>query len=380
MIRLCDAHPDLELGVPRGGLVYNLALPPGGLGERTGVIFYIHGFGQRFDDPYAQSLLPHLAETYDAVAVAVDYHGAVAQNGYSVRPAPDFFLRLKEHHGVSVTASPEMDMTQLVQGVLDQMAARGVTRLNNSCMLLKDEAGYINFGLLPAIDHLTVLHQILATYPVDRRRIFVIGTSYGGYVASLLTKVAPNSFRMVVDNSGYSGPGDTEATVYGLSLTGSVPSCLLRSVIAFSPAEGTPAHFDEGRRLVRELGVAEHYRTASATTVYAYHSASDVVAPTANKQAVQAVLARMGRRYDLRIITSADVDGRVFKSADHAMGASMRGLFALSHQRWLEDGGPGTAAAVTDFDLGTEIALDCAGTTYRLRFGASGPDLAIDRR
>jgi pimeloyl-ACP methyl ester carboxylesterase len=68
--------PDLELAVPRAELEYKLALPPQGVGQQTGLIVYIHGFGARFDDPYACKLLPHLAEKYDCVAVSIDYHGA----------------------------------------------------------------------------------------------------------------------------------------------------------------------------------------------------------------------------------------------------------------------------------------------------------------
>src|ERR1700675_2140186 len=70
-------------------------------------------------------------------------------------------------------------------------------------------------GVLPALDGLQVVHRLLGEHGLNRRRTFLLGTSYGGYIAGMMAKFAPATFRMVVDNSGFSSAQDDIANVFG---------------------------------------------------------------------------------------------------------------------------------------------------------------------
>lgn len=368
-------HRDIELGVPREKLQYIVREPSQGLSKQTGLIFYIHGFGYRYDDSYADKLLPYLADTYNCLAVSVDYQGA---RGYSadleLGPAPDFFLKLAEHHGVTVTAPVGLNIWTIVNTVCQQLAARGVTRLHPECHTISGAGGYSNFGLLPALDHLQVLGNILKEYAVDKKRLFVLGTSYGGYIGLLLAKLAPNTFRLVVDNSGFSGPQDILESLYGIA--GIVGPVLIMNqcLVAFSDDALAPNYLSPSRKMIRDLAVAEHYALPSDTVIYSYHSETDVVAPTAAKKRLAEVLGR-ARNYDLRLVSAAEVDGRIFKNASHGMAASLRGLFEMSYRRW----SPRVAdpPAITDFDLETVNRLPCGREDYVLSFDPGGVSLAV---
>ena len=365
--RRAAPHQAMELGVPRRPVAYRVAIPAAGVSAGTGVILYVHGWGARYDDAYANRLLPWLANSYDCLAVAVDYQGAAAQVLPPERPAPDFFRHLERHHGVTVSAPAGMPMMTIVNRVAEALAEQGIRELHPHCVLLKGAEGHINFGLLPALDNLQALWEVLARFAPDRRRLFLLGTSYGGYVALLMAKMAPGTFRLVVDNSGFSGPDKIEA-VYGLTLYTGPVRIVTYCPQAFTRQVGHPRHFSAARRLIRLIAAAGHYRLPSDTVIYSYHSATDRVAPVENRLRDAALLSGL-RRHNLSLIGEGDLDGRIFKTLDHGLGASMRGLFDLSYRRWLA--GAPTAPETTDFDLGTVNPLPCEDRAYTLHFDES---------
>lgn len=379
MPRIDQPQPDLELAMERRGFDYALRLPSAGLSPETGLILYVYGFAARYDDPYAKKLLPYLADTYDCIAVSVDYHDArshlAAPHGAPAWPAEDFFVKLRQHHGITVSAPAGASFHAIFTPVMKALAAQGIERLHPECHFIKGVEGYVNFGLLPALDHLRVLHDVLRTHAVNKKRIFALGTSYGGYIALLMAKLAPNSFRLIIDNSGFSGPDDCPETIYGMSCYTDPVVIMTRCPFAFSRDPDSPFHFSDSRRAIRTVGVAGHYGLPSDTVLHSYHSATDTVAPIqAKRQTVQEI--RRFRDHDLRLIGESDLDGRVFKTLEHGMKASMRGLFELSYQRWMADGH--AAAAHTDFDLGTRHRLPCGDEDYVLTFGDDGVSLTIE--
>lgn len=376
MPEIASPHSDLELGTARAPLRYELALPSAGIGPRTGVLFYIHGLAGSFDDAYARKLLPYWADLYDCATVAVDYFGSAGFSRFTLRPAPDFFLRLREHHGVGVQVPAGADMDEVVRHVIDAMATQGVRQLHQSCVLVRQFPGYMSFGLLPALDHLQVLHELLLRYPLDKRRIFALGTSYGGTIALLMAKYAPNTFRLVVENSCYSGPRDDIGLVYGISAaTHKGMVYLSHAQAAFSPDRFSQAYFSTAREMIRDLAVREHYTQPSDTVLHSYHCVEDETAPTANKLRVADAMRGL-RRHELTLVDRDGIDGTVFKSMGHAMQASLRGVFARSYQRWLP--GADAAPAITDFELGTVNRLDCGGQSYVFEYGpAFGVRLSI---
>lgn len=372
---LAHPHADLELGVPRRSLAYSVALPSAGIGPETGLIVYLFGYGGRFDDPYADKLRPFFADRYDCAVVTVDYHGALAQTASIAEPAPDFFLKLKERHGVEVTAPVGSDISTVAKTVLTMMGERGIADLSEDCRFIKADNGYVNFGVLPALDHLQVIARLLREYPLNRRRIMALGTSYGGYLALMMAKLAPNTFGLVIDNSGFSGPGDDWGTIFGQQhgTCGGIRYRLL-APDSFRRDPADPRYFTPSHFAIRELAEPGH-AGPSKTVFHTYHSCHDKVAPTEAKVAAVRVLARH-RRHDLRLVAEQDLDGRIFKRPDHGMDASMRGLFQLSYERWRKDA-PENGQDITDFDLGTVTALPCRGCVYAVAFKNDGVRLTI---
>ena len=364
-------HPDIELAQPRRPIRYRVVLPEAGCGPHTGLIFYIHGYGGSYNEPYAERLMPSLAALHDCVVVAVDYQGAALLSGEDngmVYPPPDLVQQVLAKHGVLIDdprahANLEIFCRALV--------AHGITTLDLSIEFTRvtDHPELFNFGLLPALDHLQVLHGVLAEYPIDKRRLYVLGTSYGGYIGGLLLKLAPHSFRMILDNSGFVSAKDSVANLLG---RGAGSYFGVRVQVGIKPAwtldPKSPLCFRPSHDSIRDM-LAPGHLPATRTAVYAYLSATDNLVPVARKLALaNSCLGRLP--FDLRIVREADLDGRLFKTMEHGMRASLRGLFGQAMERYLASGVEPEDG--TDFDRGTALDLPCHEATYRIRFSPEG--------
>jgi pimeloyl-ACP methyl ester carboxylesterase len=357
------AHPDIELGVRRGALEYLVCAPDAGIDRDTGLALFVAGYGMDPCGGYAQSLLGHLANRYNCVAASVNYFGADLESKARMAPMPDFFVKLAEHYGLTVSAPRGLDVTELLRHVLSLLAANGIRELHRDCRIAFVAEEYNGMGFLPALDNLQVAHRLLTAHALNRRRVFVIGTSYGGYVAALMAKFAPDTFRMVIDNSGFASADDDLLGVMGMKGT-SLGNLVMtvQTVHCWSADPAAANYFSQPRREIRSLFEPRHLRPNTAR-IYAYHAAGDTVAPTASKLRLREAYA--GRvAYDLRIIDETGLDGRVFKTPAHGMDASMRGLFELSYEKYLADGG--ALADHTDFDLERERVFPCSGEDYVL--------------
>jgi len=372
--QVAQPHPDIELGLPREPIRFRFALPATRQ-ENIGVIFYIHGYGGAFDDDYTNSLLPFLATKYGCAAVAVEYFGAGAYGPCNVEPADDFVAQVAAIYKAQVP--PDLDvklMPQWFAWVIKALAAAGNTALDPRVNVVRKVGGYNSFGLLPAIDHLEVLLYLRQHLSIDSRRLFVIGTSYGGYISLLLAKLAPHTFRMIVDNSGFTSAADDMNAVHGW-IGAPLHGMMVRG--------RTPVHWDEDPRSARHFSgshaalrdlLREDHLTESALQVYSYHSCQDAMTPVDRKEAMIALWnKKLAAR--LAVMGPNDVDGRVIKHLGHGMNASMRGLFERAYGDFVGSGQP--IGIETDFDYRSQRVFACADKSYAISFDRDRVELAI---
>lgn len=360
-------HPDIELGVERAPLTYSVRLPAAGIDAETGLVIYLGGYGMNPRDGYTQSLLAYLADTYNCVAATLDYFGVrlTPNDATELVPHRDFFKKLHEHYGLTLTVPKGTRIEQILAGIAGLLAQNGITRLHDECLLFNHAPQYNSMGFLPALDGLEVVHRLLITLPLNKTRLFVLGTSYGGYIANIMAKLAPRTFRMIVDNSGFSSAEDDKAGVAGwqkLYVNG--VSMLSRNVRHWSLDPRETNFFSAPRQAIRDLHRREHL-TDNTARIYAYHAANDALAPAARKIALRdAYKDRIA--YELTVVDEGQIDGRIFKKLSHGMDASMRGIFDLSYAKFIRDGA--APANTTDFDLGSEHVFACGSEDYVMRF------------
>lgn len=367
---IAQPHPDIELGVKRSRMTYMARLPATGINSDTGLILYIGGYGMNPRDAYTTRLLSYLADRHNCVAATLDYFGArmVAGQPGRLAPHPDFFRNLAKHYGLVLSVPKGMAMEEVLSRVATVFAENGVSQLPDDCMLLNHADEYNSMGFLPALDGLAVVHDLLTTFALDETRLFLLGTSYGGYIAGLMAKFAPRTFRMIVDNSGFSSAEDDQAALLGwqkLFINGVAMLC--QTLPSWSPDPRAPNFFSREHRAIRDLLRRDHVLPGTAR-IYAYHSATDTVAPTARKLRLREAY-RDRAPYELSVIDESAIDGGLFKTPAHGMKASLRGLFDLSHEKFLRDGG--ALSDATDFDHASDHVFACGAKDYRITFSPS---------
>lgn len=371
---LSQPHPDIELGLPRAPVRFRYALPDTEK-QGVGLIFYIHGYGGAFNDPYTDSLLPFLAKKYQCIAVAVDYFGAETYGPCDIEPSDDFVAQVAAIYKAQVP--PELDeklMPQWFSWVIKTLAAAGATVLDPRVNIVRKVNGYNSFGLLPAMDHLEVLLHMLQHFSIDSHRIFVIGTSYGGYIALLLAKLAPKTFRMIVDNSGFTSAADDMNAVYGW-IGSPVMGVMIRgrSLIHWDETQNSPRYFADSNAAIRDL-LREDHLTETSLRVYSFHSCKDKVTPVERKKSMIS-LWKQKIPAQLTVIGPEDVDGVVIKNLDHGMNASIRGLFERAYSDFIN--APPAPATGTDFDHQTKKRFACGDKEYLISFARHEVRIAI---
>jgi Protein of unknown function (DUF2920) len=370
--RIERSHPDIELGVVRSPLDYLVCVPDAGLTPETGLILFRAGYGMEPRGDYVCKLLYHLANEHDCVAASVDYFGADlwSPGRCKLVPHPGFFAALKRHYGLEVNAPKGFDTRLLVQEIVAALAQRGVKALHGDCLLMGIISEYYSMGILPALDGLQVTHRLIGEFALNRRRLFLLGTSYGGYIVNLMAKFAPKTFRMVIDNSGFSSAEDDIWNVYGMTKWHFANGFTVntRMIASFSQNAKDANFFSPSRRNIRSL-LDPNQAFAGTARLYGYHPINDDIAPIEKKLGLRDIHA--GRTpYDLVVVDEGQIDGRVFKDLSHGMRASMRGLFALSHDKFRRDGG--ALAFDTDFDRQSRYLFVCGDEDYLIRLTHQG--------
>ncbi|HTH97517.1 MAG TPA: DUF2920 family protein [Stellaceae bacterium] len=356
--------PDFELGFTRKPMTYLAALPPGGIGERTGVILFLCPWGMHPREEYCRDvLLPRLAERYDCVAAAPIYFGiGVKCNPNASLVAPDGLADvIRRSCGDAVADLPLREQFAV-------LARSGMMELPKSLAFMVNEfPEYQSFGLMPALDTLAVLADLLRRLPLRRDRLHCFGSSFGGYIANLVLKLAPNTFHAVVENSGLLAAMLREMAnlefdgFHWVSLEGVRVPVYNASPWTFNdPA--SPYFAGPAVMAVRDCRLKTHY-ASSKTHLCSYHSSGDKLAPIDEKRAFWSAL---GGKMDVRAteVTAEMIDGRLFKNLDHGMGASLLELMDDA----MADLPDASVDAVTDFDRRTERVLPAGDRSYVFRF------------
>lgn len=370
MMKKCSLSPppsDLELGIPRGPLDYFIVTPDQGVHASTGLIVWIPGWGMDPEGEYsAQKLMPYLANQHDCIVVCLRYQGMRVKI-----PGADATLNIDAEWLLAVHRAYGIPQVSDINQAFQHLAAVGVKALDRQFpLLLQTGRDYLSFGFLPALDHVAVLGEMLKSYPVNKRRMFVLGTSYGGYIASLLLKMLPNTFALVIDNSGFAKTQMAELNYResGLTHEGSVSPngvgfSMIPKPIWSVKDSNSKAFFRPAFAMVRDLTVAKHW-VPSRTHLFCFHSEDDKIAPYADKKAFCAVRSQVAQTH-LVTVTRDDVDGHLFKNTDHGFGASMRALF----DHTINLAGPLPSEDVkTDFDRETCVVLHCDDVTYTFNY------------
>jgi predicted esterase len=207
---------------------------------------------------------------------------------------------------------------------------------------LRITGDYQDFGLIQAIDILTAVKFLKKEYPtIDWKRLSIVGSSHGAYIAQMVSKIAPNSIAKVVANSSWVRPPSVEITNIKrvhFGINGVQSNCILAKGWSFDKKDKN--YLDEEKVLIRDIGaqVDQQKKQTKKKNMPQYvlsHAINDHLIPIEEKDAVVEAFVKNG--FDVKYIrldSEDKLDGRLFKTLEHGAKVSIKGLI---HEYILKD-------------------------------------------
>lgn len=301
-------HKDIELAKERKELELYVTEPEAGINEETGLLIVLDDF-EGFANSYYQDteVRPHLANRHNLLVAGVNYFGISRQGSMEIRQG--FLHNLNRIYGLGITASEFGKMVsndQVIADLATRLAKKGVINMDLRCQpIVCDGKGeYQSWGLLPAIDALTAVGYLLRNYPeIDQKKVFIMGSGYGGYIASLAAKFAPNTFAAVIDRDSYV-KSEMKIVAAGEMLDPSIvlsipfsdfPIPFQYGVMLETPwtieDETSASYFSDSHRKIRSLLQEDHF-VETETKFYLYQSTEDILANSAERRRYAEILGK----------------------------------------------------------------------------------------
>lgn len=376
---------DFELGMKRKSILrYFLTLPE--KKNNKGLAFIIPGFGEDNNSEYSRKLREYISDTYSLVCVTVKYHAIESRPANGGQLGFDYqdieLLKQKlNQYGCHVANTIQENIT-----ILDQAIAKAKTEntcdinslfMNQYALLTSSiypgQGEYQNFGIMQALDHLFVLADLLKNLTFPKENIIAFGSSHGGYIANLMSKIAPNTFSAVLDNSSYAHT--PLHYVVGRQLgnyefLATATSNIAIACFVVSPWRlrvGDQNFFSPDHQKIRSFLFCEDIenmaRTGNRKTQYRFfHSQNDMIAKVEDKIKMAELLEKNGFDVQLSIMKEKDIDGVFVKNLNHGMGLSLKKMF-IKLYKTLQP-----REARTDFDLNSKITYQGFKMDYTFKF------------
>ncbi|MDE6851584.1 MAG: DUF2920 family protein [Lachnospiraceae bacterium] len=277
--------------------------------ECNGILLLIAGYGGHGMSRVYQKMRQVFADQNHFFTVQCDYLGyQYMQNDHHLTVTEDMLRKVlspREFHSLrrDYDAHRHLLSDKVLSDYID----------------LEESAEDFNeMGLGQAMDNLMavkVLLDILQENGLEynRKRVYLYGQSHGAYLGYLCNVLAPGLFTGMIDNSAYLLPyyleHDREVTKVGDTVT-------LQKWYHYLIAD---QDWDVGSYDLRALYAGYH----GQAQIVVYHGEEDTMIPIGEKKAFLEKLPRVS----LHVVTKEMVDGVVFRSAGHSLGADLLKVF-----------------------------------------------------
>ncbi|NPV91576.1 MAG: DUF2920 family protein [Firmicutes bacterium] len=203
------AH-DNEFGHRRSFTMY-VKSPDQGINEQTGVLLVVQNLLAQANSSFWQGLRAKWADAYNVVCIGLNYQGA----GWTGRAGSGEYAipidTIKQMCGLLPEEIRPKEVPTDAGEFLKYFIGWDLTRYGiefTETQNLEFWKNYPDYGFIQAIDclwALGALKQICGEKQVSLnwKRTYAYGLNEGGHIVQMCGRFAPNTFALIVDNSGY---------------------------------------------------------------------------------------------------------------------------------------------------------------------------------
>lgn len=333
------------------------AEPERGMDENTGLLLFIAGYGGNAGSHVYRKMRRVFADEYNLVTLQCDYLGWEFMQDQFHLLITDALLRknlTEEEYRLLLEDYPKH------QGILKEKVLTGYVDLKETT------DNYNEMGLWQAMDHLMAVRILLDLmrengYPCHTGRIYLYGQSHGAYLGYLCNFLAPGLFSGIIDNSAYLFPyymdTDREVVVEGEKMT-------LRKLFHYRVGD-----LEVDRQSYDLTQLYQGFQNQADIVVY--HGEEDTMIPLEQKKDFLQGISNV----KLHVVTREMVDGVIFQSAGHSLGADLLWLFRTAMQDL--DQHPSERGRACSME---EQSFETEKYRYQVKWDTGIPILDIERK
>ncbi|EAJ6188604.1 DUF2920 family protein [Campylobacter lari] len=355
-----DSCDDVELNIKRESkLEYRITYDDSK--QMKAIVFIIGAYGSNVDLSIIDFDRQFIAKKFDVVAVSVLYHCFSCRiNEKDKRYSAQFYFEEGDVEWIKKSLS-EINLNDIDIGVAndylsylehtidlhkENISLGREYKFDLTCTMLPPNNEYQNYGIMASIDCVNTLKDLCKSFP-DFRRLPKIygGTSYGGYLSLLISKIAPWYVDGVIDNSGeamlllgYILGRELEHPDAYYSSKNLKIGCFLRTY--WNANKESPYCFKDENYEIRTLLNQTHLilqAQKNKNILYAsYHSSADPLTSCEFKTQYMQVLKTLGYDVNFHLIDEKDIDGKFIKKLTHGGGITVKALFGRELPKMLE--------------------------------------------
>jgi len=301
------------------------------------LVVYIPGFGNDAQF-YRKVFCKKISEKYGFHAMTVDYHCLYARSEdpkdltFETEDEMDIDQILKKHQ---IEFQSHEGMLSIFERLNKVLQRKGIKERFTATLNPQKEE-YQNGGILAAMDIINAIHDWKQKTDLDNPRVILIGSSYGGYLANLVSKIVPSLITAVIDNSSWAKIN----TAYIIGRDLKIPEHTIQPwshiqiayyvKSAWTQQKGLPNSFDGSRFEIRSftpLQIEQMAKHNSKCFYFFTHAHKDNIALTEDKIKMATDMLNHGMKVHLEVYDETDVDGHYIKNMNHGMDMSMLTLF-----------------------------------------------------
>lgn len=314
------AHPSIYESTERKMNIY-FSEPEQGVNDDTGILLIIAGYGGHANSNVYKKMRNRFADQYNLITVQCDYFGWQFMQSDNLDLKPDF----AESYIQNLFTIDEIDRIRL-----DLKQLMPICSLYNENFNFKVQSGettsdFNDMGIMQAIDNISATLVVKAildenNLSFNTNKILIYGHSHGAYLSYLCNAFAPQLFSMMIDNSAWLFPEylKTERFLFN-SIGKSQITCkwdyLAKEVVKDQHILSLPFLYNQFENQCK---------------IICFHGTNDGF----NNFLEKDKFCRDVKGCTFHAISGKEVDGKIFKSANHGLNADFLELFDFAYEQY----------------------------------------------
>ncbi|WP_188203979.1 DUF2920 family protein [Desemzia incerta] len=310
-----DGHPNMNTLKPRKLKVY-FSEPENGVDENTGIVLLIAGFGANTQSNVYKKMRNTFADKHNLITVQCDYFG-----WEFMQDARNIALNIDRETLENLFSKDEIKYIYKDNDIFQRLIEIcDVHKVDISAMetLNENQDNYNEMGLVQAIDNVSAVFSVLEIikdngYEIDMNKIILYGQSHGAYLSYLSNAIAPNLFSLLIDNSAWLFPEYLKEKRYINKQYGQA-----RLTVGFD-------YFAKKLDIDQEILYIPflYSKFKNQCEIVCYHGTNDKLINHQDKRQLKDLV----QRFNYNEVDTSQVDGEIFKSTSHGLGADFLKLF-----------------------------------------------------